>query len=382
MAITETEKAQYAEEIAERAYHGLMFYIYVLLGLAITIGIVVAISYIFNLIYSIFPAELWKNPWIRGTLGALAWAVIIGVGGLYLTLVERKVMARIQTRYGPNRWGPYGILQPIADAIKLLGKEDIVPKNADKPVFRLAPIVAFAPTFVAFAVIPVTAALITVRLEIGVLFYIAMTSLAPIGAIMAGWGPNNKWNLLGGLRFAAQMLSYEIPLVLALLGPIMLAQSLDLITIVEKQSSYWLGFIPRWYIFLQPLGFAVFFISFMAESGRVPFDIPDAESELVQGWTTEYSGMKFVLLLLVEYVHLIGGSILTVILFLGGWHGPGFLPPLAWFTIKLMPVIFLMLLIRAVHFRTRIDQLLAIGWKFLLPLALINIGITSIALTI
>jgi len=375
-------KAQYVEEIERRTYHSIGFYAYVLAGMFIGIALLVALSKSFELIYSLAPRFLWSNSWARGIIGALIWAVIIGVGGLYLTLVERKVMARIQTRYGPNRWGPYGILQPVADALKLLGKEDIVPAAADSYVFRLAPIVAFAPTFAAFVVIPATATLIASRLEIGVLFYIALTSLAPVGALMAGWGPNNKWNLLGGLRFAAQMLSYELPLVLSLLGPIMLAQSLDLITIVEKQSGYWLAFIPRWYIFIQPLAFVAFFISFMAESGRVPFDIPDAESEIVQGWTTEYSGMKFVLLLLVEYVHLIGGSILTVLLFLGGWNGPAFLPPIAWFAIKLTPVVFIMLLIRAVHFRTRIDQLLAIGWKFLLPLALINIGITSIILAI
>jgi len=372
----------YIDEIEKRTYHGIGFYIYTFALMGIGIALLVALSKLFEIIYSIAPPFLWSSSWIRGIIGALIWAVVIGVGGLYLTLVERKVMARIQNRYGPNRWGPYGILQPVADAFKLLGKEDIIPAAADKHVFRLAPIVVFAPTFVAFVVVPASAALIASRLQIGVLFYVAMTSLAPVGALMAGWGPNNKWNLLGGLRFAAQMLSYELPYVLSLLGPVMLAQSLDLITIVEKQSGYWLGVIPKWYIFIQPLAFVAFFISFMAESGRVPFDIPDAESELVQGWTTEYSGMKFVLLLLVEYVHLLGGSMLTVLLFLGGWNGPAFLPPLAWFAIKLTPVIFLMLLIRAVHFRTRIDQLLAIGWKFLLPLALINIGITSIILAL
>ncbi|MEE8168553.1 MAG: NADH-quinone oxidoreductase subunit NuoH [Candidatus Hydrothermarchaeales archaeon] len=370
----------YAEDM-DRLYHGRTAFIQLVVAAATMVVALVGASLLVSYIGSLAPPWFWDNPWIRGIIGAILWAAIAGVGGLYLTWLERKVMARIQVRYGPNRWGKYGLLQPFADAIKLLTKEDVILDAADKAVFRAAPIVAFAPAFLAFAAVPVTAELIVSRTDIGILFIIAVSSLTPIGAIMAGWGPNNKWNLIGGMRFAAQMISYEVPMVLAIIGPIALARSLNGVTIVMAQAGYWFGFIPKWYVFLQPLGFLIFLIAFMAETCRIPFDLPEAENELVGGWITEYSGMKFVMLLLVEYVHLIAGGALVVVLFLGGWQGP-FLPPLAWFMIKLLAVIFFMMLVRATHFRTRIDQLLALGWKVLLPLALLNIGITGIILAL
>jgi NADH-quinone oxidoreductase subunit H len=371
----------YAEDM-DRLYHGPLPYVILLAGFAILIGATAAVGIGLSYI-SLGPDTFWQNPWIRGIIGAVLWAIVVGVGGLYLTLVERKFMARVQNRYGPNRWGPYGILQPVADAIKLLRKEDIIPDAADPLVMRLAPIVAFAPSFVLFAAVPVTAEYVASEMDIGVLFIIAVTALSPIGVLMAGWGPNNKYNLLGAMRFAAQELAYEVPLVLAMIGPIAVAQSLNGVKIIEAQAGYWMGIIPQWNIFtVQIFGAIIFFVAFMAETGRVPFDIPDAEGEIVHGFTAEYSGMKFVLLLLLEYVHLIAGAALFVVLYMGGYLGPGLLNPFAWFTLKLFFVIGVMLLIRAIWFRVRIDQIMELGWKWLLPLALINVGFVGIYLAL
>jgi len=371
----------YAEDM-EQLYHGAVPYLILLTGIGVALVLIGATGAALSYAGSLVPPSLWENPWVRGVVGAILWAIVVGVGGLYLTLVERKFMARVQMRYGPNRWGPYGILQPIADAIKLLRKEDIIPLAADALVMRLAPIVAFAPSFVLFAAVPWTASYIASRMDIGVLFIVAVTSLTPIGVLMAGWGPNNKYNLLGAMRFAAQELAYEVPLVLAMIGPIAAARSLNGVRIVEAQAGSWLGFLPRWNIFPQLLGALIFFTAFMAETGRIPFDIPDAEGEIVHGFTAEYSGMKFVLLLLVEYVHLIAGGALFVVLFLGGYLGPSPLSPFAWFTIKLLLVILVMMLIRAIWFRVRIDQMMTLGWKILLPLALFNIGFIGVYLAL
>jgi NADH-quinone oxidoreductase subunit H len=366
----------------DRLYHGPVPYIILIAGIAIVIGLTVAVGIGLAYVGTLAPSTFWSNPWVRGLVGAVIWAAVIGVGGLYLTLVERKFMARVQMRYGPNRWGPYGILQPIADAIKLLRKEDIIPNAADSLVMRLAPIIAFAPSFVLFAAVPWTAEYVASKMDIGVLFIIAVTSLSPIGVLMAGWGPNNKYNLLGAMRFAAQELAYEVPLVLAMIGPIAVAQSLNGVAIVEAQAGYWVGVIPKWNIFPQFLGAIIFFVAFMAETGRIPFDIPDAEGEIVHGFTAEYSGMKFVLLLLLEYVHLIAGAALFVVLYMGGYLGPAPLNQFAWFTLKLLFVILFMMLIRAVWFRVRIDQMMDLGWKILLPLALFNVGVIGVFLAL
>lgn len=372
----------YAEDM-EQLYHGPLPYAILIAGTAIIVGATAAVGIALSFIGSLAPSSFWANPWIRGIFGAVLWAIIVGGGGLYLTLVERKFMARIQMRYGPNRWGPYGLLQPIADAIKLLRKEDIIPKAADLQVMRFAPIIAFAPSFVLFAAVPWTAEYVASKMDIGVLFIIAVTSLTPIGVLMAGWGPNNKYNLLGAMRFAAQELAYEVPLVLAMIGPIAAAQSLNGVAIVESQAGYVLGVIPNWNLFsLQFFGAIIFFIAFMAETGRIPFDIPDAESEIVHGFTAEYSGMKFIMLLLVEYIHLIAGAALFVVLYMGGYLGPAPLNQFAWFTLKLLLVILFMMLIRAVWFRVRIDQIMDLGWKILLPAALINIGFIGVYLAV
>lgn len=371
----------YAEDM-EDLYHGPLPYAFLVAGLAILAVATVVVGMGLSKIASLAPSGFWENPWVRGAIGAVLWALVVAVGGLYLTWVERKFMARVQNRYGPNRWGKFGLLQPIADALKLLRKEDIIPAAADSPVMRLAPIVSFVPSFVLFAAVPWTSTWVASRMDIGVLFIVAVPALTPLGVLMAGWGPNNKYNLLGAMRFAAQELAYEIPLILAIIGPIAVAQSLNGVAIVEAQRGYWLGVIPRWNIFPQFLGALIFLVAFMAETGRIPFDIPDAEGEVVHGFTAEYSGMKFVMLLLVEYVHLIAGAALFVVTYLGGYLGPAPLTEFAWFTLKLLFVIAFMMLIRAVWFRVRIDQIMTLGWKILLPAALINVGLVGLILAL
>ena len=313
-------------------------------------------------------------PLIRGTVGAVILVSAISVALLFLIWLERKIIGRIQHRYGPNRVGPFGILQMMVDGIKLFTKEDIVPENADKLVFTLAPIIAFTIAFLPFVVIPFSKVLVTSNINIGILYILAVSSLAIPPVIMAGWAPNNKYNLLGGMRSAAMMISYEVPMALAIIGVVMLAGSLNLIDIVEAQAKVW-------YIFPQILGFLIFLLAAFAEIGRLPFDLAEAESELVQGWTTEYSGMRFAFLLFAEYMHSVLASLLIVILFLGGWHGP-LLPPAAWLLTKTFFVMTFLMWMRGVVPRVRIDQLLNIGWKVLIPLALFNIFITGVGMQV
>jgi NADH-quinone oxidoreductase subunit H len=342
---------------------------------------------------------------IKGLVGVVILLAVISLNVLFLTWMERKVIARIQVRYGPNRAGPFGLLQPLADVIKLLFKEDIIPQKADRAVFTLAPAIAFTVAFLPALAIPFGEGLIVSDLNIGILYIVAVSALATIPVIMAGWSSNNKYSLLGGMRSAAQSISYEIPLGLSIIGVVALAGSLSMVTIVERQATTWLYVIPTWFIFLQPIGFAVFFLAALAEMARIPFDLPEAESCLVAGFHTEYGAMKFAMLLFAEYIHMVIASALMVILFLGGWHGPGLsLLPIAllkvapasiagalspilvtllslfYFFAKLYAVIFVLMWIRATLPRVRIDQLLDIGWKVLLPLALLNIAITGIAI--
>ncbi len=370
----------YHEDLLEKEYHGSDGIRWLIIGIIAFLVALSAIAGIFqvleNLAVEYLPTE---NPILRGLIGAIAIVILIAVPVLFMTWVERKTLARVQVRYGANRWGKFGLLQPIADAIKLLGKEDIISDASNKAVFRLAPVVIIVPLFLAFAAIPWTASLIPSHMDIGIIYILAVTSLSPIGGLMAGWGPNNKYNLLGGMRYVAQMISYEVPLALSVIGVAALVRSFNPVTIVEGQVGTWFGIIPKWFVFYQPLAFFVFLVAYMAESGRTPFDQMEDESTLVQGWTTEYSGMKFVLLLLGEYVHMIAGAALMVILFFGGWNG-ALLPDLAWMLFKIILVILFMMWVRGTQFRTRVDQLLVIGWKILLPIALINIGITGVIL--
>ncbi len=283
--------------------------------------------------------------------------------------IERRGMGRMQARLGPNRVGPFGILQPVADALKVLLKEDIVPAKGDKIVHWLAPVIAFFPALLIFAVVPFQDGALLADLNVGILFVVAISSISTVGTFMAGWGSSNKFSLLGAMRGVAAVVSYEIPLVLAIAGVVMITGSLSLNQIVLAQN------VP--FILLQPLGFLLFFIGGCAEINRSPFDLMEADSEIVAGFHTEYSGMKFAMFYLAEYAEALVISAITTTLFLGGWRGP-VLPPWLWFVAKVIVVFFVMVWIRTTLPRVRIDQLMALAWKFLLPLALINLIITAI----
>lgn len=297
----------------------------------------------------------------------------------YLTWLERKVIGDIQVRFGPSRVGPFGLLQPIADGIKLMFKEDIVPSNADRLIFLLAPAISFIPALIVFAVIPFGPSFVITDVNIGLLYVFAVASLGVYGVVLAGWASNSKYALLGGLRSSAQMVSYELSLGLSVVGVVMMTGSLSLVDIVEAQSGSWLGIFPRWNIFPQILGFIIFLISSNAELNRAPFDLPEAETELVAGFHTEYSSMKFAMFFMAEYAHMIAASAIATTLFVGGWQGP-ILPPVVWFLLKVSGFIFLFIWLRATLPRFRYDQLMSFGWKVLLPLSLANVVLTAVFL--
>ncbi|MBA7487035.1 NAD(P)H-quinone oxidoreductase subunit 1, chloroplastic [subsurface metagenome] len=312
-----------------------------------------------------WPGGFWWH-WLVFTVIIIAFVLAMVMGFIWL---ERRGMGRMQARLGPNRVGPFGLLQPVADAIKVLIKEDIVPVKADKVVHWLAPVVAFAPALMIFAVIPFQDGALLADLNIGILYVVAISSVSTLGIFMAGWGSSNKYSLLAAMRNVASVVSYEIPVVLSLVGVVLLAGSLSMNQIVLAQD------IP--FILLQPLGFVLFFIGGCAEINRCPFDLMEADSELVAGFHTEYSGMKFALFYLVEYAEALAISAIIATVFLGGWRGP-VLPPWLWLLIKVIAVFFVMVWIRTTIPRVRIDQLMALAWKFLFPLALINLIITAI----
>lgn len=320
-----------------------------------------------------------------GILIMLAKMVLVLVvsllGAAYLVLVERKFLGRLQVRYGPNRVGWFGLLQPIADSIKMLLKEDTVPAGADRIVFLIAPALVAAPALLAFAVVPFGESLtilgkpvpmVITDMNVGLLFVLALSSLSVYGVALAGWTSNSKYSLLGGIRGAAQVISYELPLALALVPVVLLAQSLSLTDIVAAQAG-----CP--FILKQPVAFLVFLISAMAESKRTPFDLPEAENELQAGFHMEYSGMRFGLFFLGEYVNMILLGVLVTVFFLGGWHGP-VLPPIIWFTLKVAATPIFLIWTRASLPRMRYDQLMGLCWKVLMPLALVNILITGAVL--
>ena len=299
------------------------------------------------------------------------FGVLFGLFGLGagLTWAERRLLALWQDRYGPNRVGPFGLLQVVADMIKILFKEDWIPPFADKPVFLLAPAMIMVATLMSFAVVPMAPNVEIANLNIGLLFFLAMSSLSVYGIALAGWASNNKYALLGSLRAAGQMLSYEVFMGLALMGVVAQAGSFGLRDIVLAQRGLWFA-VP------QAAGLTVFFIAGLAEMRRIPFDLPEAESELVAGFHTEYSGMKFAMFFLGEYIAMTLMCALTVTLFLGGWLGP-WLPPLVWFLLKTALLLVLFILIRASLPRMRYDQLMELGWKRMLPLALLNLVVTG-----
>jgi NADH-quinone oxidoreductase subunit H len=286
---------------------------------------------------------------------------------------ERRAMAIMQARLGPNRAGPFGVLQPVADALKVMLKEDIVPAKGDTLVHWLAPLVAFIPVLMIFAVVPFQGGAILADLNIGILYIVAISSVTTVGIFMAGWASNNKYSLLGAMRQVASVVSYEIPVVLSIVGVILLTGSLSMQQIVMAQD------IP--FILLQPLGFLLFFIGACAEINRAPFDLMEADSEIVAGFHTEYSGMKFALFYLVEYAEALAIAAIVTTLFLSGWRGP-VLPPWLWFLVKVGLVFFVIVWIRTTVPRVRIDQLMALAWKFLLPLALLNLLITAVEILV
>ncbi len=296
------------------------------------------------------------------------------------TWLERKGLGRIQNRLGPNRVGPYGLFQPIADGLKMVTKEDIVPRTADKIVHFLAPVALVIPTLLAFAVLPFGRNLVPLNLDAGILFFFAVGASTELSIFMAGWSSRNKYSLLGAMRAVAQMISYEIPLIISSVTVIMLGGSLSLVDIVDRQSGYVFGVVPHWHVFTPwgLAGFVIFIIASLAESNRSPFDIPEAESEIIAGHLTEYSGFKYALFFLAEYLGMFAMSGLAVTLFLGGWKSPvGFLtawvPSYFWFFIKLFLLVCLFIWIRGTVPRLRVDQLLNLAWKFMLPLSLINL---------
>jgi NADH-quinone oxidoreductase subunit H len=299
------------------------------------------------------------------------------------TWFERKGLGRLQNRYGPNRTGPFGLLQPIADAIKSLTKEDIVPLTADHFVHFVAPLLLVAAAFLAYAVLPIGRNMVLVDLNAGVLYFFAVGSVVELAVFMAGWSSRSKYSLLGAMRAIAQMISYEVPLVLATVVVIMQAGSLSTVTIVEKQATY-TGIFPHWYVFTPWgfVGFVLFMIAATAESNRSPFDLPEGESEIIAGYYIEYSGFKFALFFLGEYLGMFATSGMAITLFLGGWAAPfsflTFIPSYVWFFAKLVALIFGFIWIRGTLPRLRMDQLMNLAWEFILPMALLNMLVAGV----
>ncbi len=303
-----------------------------------------------------------------------AAAMVLGAGFLvvlFLVWWERKLSGHFQQRYGPMRTGWHGWLQTLADGIKLFEKEDIIPKTVDRKVFFWAPVICFGASFAAFAVIPWGQDLWPTDLNIGILYILAVTTFVVISLLMAGWGSNNKYALLGGMRSAAQIVSYEVPLTLSILGVIMIVQSLSMVDIVTAQAK-----VYNWFIFRQPLGFLIYLVAATAETNRAPFDIPEAEQELVAGFNIEYSGMKFAMFFLAEFLNLFLVSAIATTLFLGGWQGP-ILPSWVWFIGKTMFLVFVIIWFKWTYPRLRVDQLMEFCWKVLLPLAFLNLIISG-----
>ncbi len=319
----------------------------------------------------------WGIPliWLE-LLGMLIVAALIlafiSLSVLFLVWWERKVSGHMQSRLGPMRTGWHGWLQTIIDAIKLILKEDTTPQTADKTGFLLAPIIVFVSAFMAYICIPFGKGLIVKDLNIGILYILSITTFTVIGLLTAGWCSNNKFSVLGGFRSAAQIISYEVPLTLSILGVVLLTQSLSMQSIVNSQKHIW-----EWYIFRQPVGFLIYIVAAIAEVNRTPFDIPEAEQEIVAGFNIEYSGMKFAMFFFAEFANLFLISAIATTLFLGGWNGP-ILPSWIWFFIKSFFLVFVTMWLKWTFPRLRVDQLMGFAWKFLLPLAFINLIITGL----
>jgi NADH-quinone oxidoreductase subunit H len=318
------------------------------------------------------------RPILSALLSVVAILLVFAFLFAITTVLERKGLGRIQNRYGPNRVGPFGVLQPIADGIKSLTKEDIVPQAADKAVHFLAPVVLVLAAFSLYAVLPIGRNMVLANLDSGVLYFFAVSSVMELTIFMAGWSSRNKYSLLGAMRAIAQMISYEVPLILASVTVIMAAGSLSTVAIVEKQAGY-SGILPHWFVFTPWgfTGFVLFMIAATAESNRSPFDLPEGESEIIAGYYTEYSGFKFALFFLGEYLGMFAISGLGITLFLGGWAAPlsflTWVPSYLWFFTKLLAMIVMFIWIRGTLPRLRMDQLMNFAWRFMLPMALLNL---------
>jgi NADH-quinone oxidoreductase subunit H len=306
---------------------------------------------------------------VRTILGLVGSLVVLVVNTLMLTWAERKVAGHMQRRLGPKEVGPFGLLQAIADGVKLIGKEILTPTNVEKPLYFLAPTLIFIPVLVSFVVIPFDGFLQVKDINVGILVILAFSSLTVLSILIAGWGSNNKFSLIGSVRSVAQNIAYEIPLLLCLLPVILLANSLSLKDIVEAQRGLW-------FVVTQPVAFLIFFIASVAETNRTPFDLPEAESELVAGFHTEYSGMRFALFFLAEYTNVFIVSAVATTFFLGGYHGP-LLPGIVWFFMKTYLLAFVILWFRWTFPRVRFDQLLNFAWKVLIPVSLLNLIVTG-----
>ena len=308
----------------------------------------------------------------RMLIGLIGVIALVSVNALFLIWVERKVSAHMQVRLGPMEVGPHGVIQSVADALKLMSKELITPEEADKPVFWLAPIVVFLPVLLSFLVIPFSSSWIIKDMNVGIVLILGFSTLAVLAILMAGWSSNNKYSVLGAIRSVAQNVAYEIPLLITVMSVILMVGSFKLADSVAGQSPYW-------FILLQPLAFIIYITCATAETNRAPFDLPEAETELVAGFHTEYTGMRFALFFLAEYTNMFIVSAVATVLFLGGWHGP-FLPGVVWFLLKVYALIFLMMWFRWTFPRVRFDQLITFAWKILIPLAFANLLITALVL--
>jgi NADH-quinone oxidoreductase subunit H len=299
-------------------------------------------------------------------LGVMIGALLFAAGVIWF---ERRLLGVFQERYGPNRAGPFGVLQVVADMLKIFTKENWIPPFADKAVFVIAPAIIMITTLASFAVIPIAPAILVSDFDIGLLFFLGMSSFAVYSVALSGWASNSKYSLLGAVRAVGQMVSYEVFMGLSLMGVVLMAGSFSLKDIVDAQAGMW-NIVPQF------VGFIVFFIAGLAETRRTPFDIPEAESELVAGFHTEYSGFKFAMFYVGEYIGITLISMMIVTLFFGGWRGP-FLPPFIWFMLKTLAFVALFILVRAALPRPRYDQLLSFGWKLMLPLSLVNLAVTG-----
>ena len=343
-----------------------------------------------------FLRSAWESfqPYLRpSVIGVMIFAVfnLLIVASAILVLAERKIMGFMQQRYGPYLVGPHGMLQPIADILKLVFKEELRPKGADKWLFTLAPVLSIVTAFVAFATVPYGAEtrlfglleepikLGIADMNVGVLVVFAVTSMGVYGIVLAGWASNSKYSLFGGLRASAQMISYELSYATALAAVILLAGSLSLREVVDSQSGTWFGFVPQWYVFLQPIGFIIYIIAGVAETNRAPFDFPEAEQELVAGYNTEYSSVRFALFPQAEYINMVTMSAVATDLYLGGWHFPGVPAEYGWiaFLAKVSVILFVYIWTRWTVPRYRYDQLMKFGWKWLFPASVLNLIVTA-----